>query len=109
MANRSTAIGRLARSAPDLAKVRIRSKLVAARGNVSAAGRLLGIERMQMWRYIVRFDLWSSVDNIRERNKKRPTPVYSSRQRHVDHDPDCDLTPGCDCEPRAKQGSPGKV
>jgi hypothetical protein len=81
VANRSTEIGRLARRAPDLARLRIRGALRRAKGNVSAAGRLLGITNDQVQRYLHRFDLVEYRDQIRAKHGYRVGLWKSDQER----------------------------
>lgn len=50
---------------PDEARALVVRTMRKAEGNVSQAARMLGICRRQLQRYLVRFDLWDKVDQVR--------------------------------------------
>ena len=68
MANRSTSIGRLARRAPELARIRVMRAIADARGNLCAAGRILGISQDQAARYVRKFALAKHLGEVRRKH-----------------------------------------
>jgi hypothetical protein len=61
----------MVRRAPDLARLRVRSALRSAKGNVSATGRLLGVTPDQVQRYLVKLNLVEYRDAVRAKHGYR--------------------------------------
>ena len=70
--NRSTPFGRIARRSPFAATERLRQLVLDTDGNVSAIGRLLGLSRRQVQRYVKSLELGQVVESIRVDTRKTP-------------------------------------
>lgn len=81
MANRSTEIGRILRAGDiALARRRVRRAIERAWGNVTAAGRLLGVDDNTIWRWVHRLALEEVVEDARERARAASTRVDATRK-----------------------------
>lgn len=80
MANRSTEVGRFLRAGDTaLARRRVQRALERARGNVTAAARILRVDDNTIWRWIWRLALEDVVEQARELRRAKKSSGASTR------------------------------
>lgn len=67
MANRSTSFGKIARRAPEIARLRLLNALKGSRGNIWGAARTVSLSVQQVQRYLSRFNLRPQLQEIRDK------------------------------------------